>query len=110
MAELSKHPFVRCYRTHIGQHISPIFTDILFETSQAQPADLSPISMMTIAQEKLLWAYIDGECSKEEKAQVQALLQNIHIRQEYEEMLEMHNGFKQFFTTNSSSARIRNIK
>ena len=66
---------------------------------------------MTLAQEQLLWAYIDGECSEMEQQQVQLLLNNPKIRKEFDTMLQMHQDFQQYFSQkNTQEARIRKLK
>lgn len=78
------------YLNRVGNRISKVVnlhSDITDKTKKYT----SSFQKILIETEKLLWRYIDRECSDEERQKVEHLLENDpHVRAEYETMLDMH--------------------
>lgn len=78
------------YLNRAGKRISKVVnlrSDITKKTKQYT----SSFQQILIETEKLLWRYIDRECTDEERREVEHLLENDpSVRAEYETMLDMH--------------------
>lgn len=58
----------------------------------------SVLNIMNEEEEKLLWKYIDRECTPAEKEKVETMLKNdVTLQEEYDQLLEMHYGFIDYF-------------